>query len=152
METGELHAFNFATDDLGAAGDNTIVFDAKMRIHVVEIGTTITTDLVPGAVTVDVYDVDITSVALGGVTGSRTTAPARGAASATLTTSSTDVTHEVGVVLTEKVDFTMEKGELLTVQMTGTPTSGNGVPYILYHFAGQSLVEAGEQRGAEAAE
>ena len=146
-----LQVFNYASDDLGAAGDNTSVFFAPTRIQIVEVGVHITTDLVPGAASVEVAEFDITSASVG-ATGAETTAPTRAAASASLTSSSSNVTHQDGKVLSEKVDFTMEKGESLTCQITGSATSGNGVPYILYRIAGQQLPEAGEQRGGEAAE
>ena len=147
-----LDRFVFATDDLGASGDNSTVFTAYMPLQVVEVGIEITTDLVPGGTSVEVCEFDITVPATGGVTGSKSTGAARQASSFSLTTSSSNVTHEASTFLSEKCDFTMEKGDTLTVQMTGTPTSGNGEPYIIFRYRGQLAKEPVEQRGGEAAE
>jgi hypothetical protein len=144
--------FHYATDDLasGAAGDNTAVFIAPTKVQIVEVGVLITTNLVPGAASVSLIDFDITSASIG-PTGAEVTAPTRGSSSATIVTSSSNVTHQDGKILSKQVDFTMEKGETLTCQVLGG-TSGNGTPYIIYELVGQSTKEPGEQRSGVAAE
>jgi hypothetical protein len=147
----DLQQFTFGTDDLGASGDNTVVFRAASKIQIVEVGVHVTVDLVAGAADVTICEFDITSASLG-VTASETTAPARAAASTSLVTPTTDVTIQDGKTISRQVDFTMEKGETLTCQMSGTPTSGTGFPYIIYRNAGQGQKEPGVQRSGVAVE
>lgn len=147
-----LQQFLFsAGDDLGSAGDNGTVFVACTRLQVVEAGVFVSTDLVTGGASADIVDFDITSASQG-VTASEDTAPARGSSSATVEGPSTSVTVQDGKVLSLKTDFTMEKGETLTCEVTGDATSGSGQPYILYYCAGQLSKEDGEQRSGEAVE
>jgi hypothetical protein len=149
--TNDLQQFTYATDDLGAAGDNTAIFFASTRVQIVEVGIHITVDLVPGAADVTVCEFDITSASVG-VTASETTAPTRAAAETELVSPTTNVTVQDGKVLSRKVDFTMQKGETLICQMSGTPTSGTGFPYIIYRMAGSTPKEVADQRSATAVE
>lgn len=148
----DFQIFQYAADDLASAatGDNTAIFYAPCRIQVVEVGVHITTNLVPGGASVNLIDFDIVSASQG-PTGAETVAPARGSAVTTIVTSSSNVTHQDGKVLSRQVDFTLEKGESLVCQVLGG-TSGNGVPYIVYTTRGQNSKEAGEQRSGAAAE
>lgn len=146
-----LQQFQFANgDDLGASGDNTIVFICATKIHVVECGVYVSTDLVTGATSVAICNFVNTSASLG-VTASEVTAPAD-TTILTLNGPTTAVTVQDGKIISGKVDFVAEKGSIIKVTMSGTPTSGAGTPYILYREAGQSVKEAGEQREGEAVE
>lgn len=147
----DLQFFDFGADaDLNAAADLSNVFFSYTPVDVVEFGLFITTDLVPGGVSVAVADLDITSASIG-VTGAETSAPTRGAASVTLNTSSSNVTHQDGKILKMACDFTAEKGETITCQGLSV-TSGAGRFYMLYRFRGQLDKEPGVQREAVAAE
>lgn len=147
----DLVLFDFGADaDLNAAADLPNVFFCYAPIEVVEFGLFITTNLVPGGVSVAVADLDITSASVG-VVGAETVAPARGSASVTLNTSSSNVTHQDGKILKMATDFTAEKAETITCQGLSV-TSGAGRFYMLYRLRGQLDKEPGVQREAVAAE
>lgn len=149
--TNDITYFEFGADaDLNAAGD-VGTFYAYQNIQVLEVGCFITTDLVPGGASVEVAEFDITSASVG-IVGSEATAPTRAASSVSLTTSSTNATHQDGKILAEQCDFTVAKGETLTCQGLANVTSGAARFYMLYRPTGQSLSDAGVQRGAVAAE
>jgi len=140
-----------AAQDVSAAADASGIFIAPCRVQVVEVGMYVTTDIVAGAADVEVFEFDITSASLGPTAG-ETTAPTRGTYSARIITPTTSVTIQDGKIVSSKCDFTMEKGETLHAECSGTATSGNATCYILYRIAGQSAKEAGEQRSNSAVE
>ena len=146
----DVQFFDFGADsDLSSAADVGTFF-AFMPIQVVEVGCFITTDLVPGGTSVEVCEFDITSASVG-VTGAETTAPTRGSSSFSLTTSSSNVTHENGKCLYERCDFTVAKGETLIAQGLANVTSGAGRIYMLYRPMGQAATVANNQEGGVAA-
>ena len=148
----DLKFFDFGADsNLAAAGDLGNVFFCYAPVEVVEFGCFITTDLVPGGTSVAVADLDITTASVG-VTGAETAAPARGSASVTLNTSSSNVTHQDGKILKMQCDFTAEKGDTITCQGLAVVSSGAGRFYMLYRLRGQLDKEPGVQREAVAAE
>jgi hypothetical protein len=141
--------FNFGAY-ADAAEDMVDVFYAYVPIRVVEVGCFITTNIVPGGTSVEICEFDITSASVG-VTGAEGTAPSRGSSTFSLTTSSTNVTHEDGKCLYERCDFTVGKGETLTAQTLSGATSGAGQIYMLYQPLGQADKVANNQDGGTAA-
>ena len=146
-----VRIFDFGADSaLQTGGDLGNIFFCYVPIRVVEVGCFITTDLVPGGASVELTEFDITSASVG-LTGTETTAPSRGSASFSLTTSLSNVTHEDGKCLYERTDFTVEKGETLIAQGLANVTSGAGRIYMLYHPRGQAAVVGNNQEGGAAA-
>ena len=145
--------FEFAGDDLGAAGDNGTTFTCFSPIQVVEVGIFVTTDLVPGAADVSVASWFVRTASVGVVGAAETTAPTTSATiSGNITSQTTDETTRDGKLIHNQVDFTVAKGEQVIVTMTGTPTSGNGIPYMVYRLAGQSQAPVNTQRSGAAVE
>ena len=143
--------FDFGADsDLNAAADLANVFYAHVPIRVLEVGLFVTTNMVPGGASVEICEFDITSASVG-VTGAEVTAPSRAASSFSLTSSSSNVTHEDGKCVYERCDFTVAKGETLTAQGLGVITSGAGRIYMLYQPLGQADKVANTQDGGTAA-
>ena len=144
--------FDFGADSaLQTAGDLGNVFYAYMPVQVVEVGCFVTTQFVPNGTSQEMVEFDITSASVG-VTGAEVTAPARGSASFSLTSSSSNVTHEDGKCIYERCDFTVQKGETLTAQgLAISGASGAGRVYMLYRPLGQRAVVANNQEGGVAA-
>lgn len=149
----EVHMFQgFETaQDVSVAADSSAYFVACSRVKVIQVGCYVTTDIVTGGTSVLLFEFDRTTASQG-VTASETTAPARSSALANINGPTTSVTVQDGKVITENCDFVLEKGERLNCQCSGTATSGNATPFILYQDAGEGAKEAGQQRGGLAVE
>ena len=142
--------FDFGADsDLAAAADVGTFF-CFVPIRVVEVGCFVTTNYIPGGASIEMCEFDITSASVG-VTGTETAAPSRATAAFSLTSSSSNVTHEDGKCIYERTEFTVAKGETLIAQGLATGTSGAGRIYMLYYTLGQGAVVANNQEGGVAA-
>ena len=95
-DPSNVQFFDFGADsDLAAAADLGNVWYGFVPIRVVEVGCMVTTNYIPGGASIEMCEFDITSASVG-VTGTETTAPSRGTSSFSLTSSSSNVTHEDG--------------------------------------------------------